>query len=88
MTDTIVISLSTDQALVLSNWLNRKMHTAEMAGLVDDRAVWSSLLKISGLLDTELLPIFDPAYNEILTNARHRLIRELGEFGIPQPDGE
>jgi len=86
MSDPIELSLSADQAMVLSDWLNRKMHTAEMASLVDDRAVWSPLLKISGSLETKLVLIFDPGYGEALSAARARLIGELGDFGVA-PDG-
>lgn len=88
MTETIEISLTIDQALVLSDWLSRKMHTADMAGLVDDRAVWSPLMKIGGSLETRLSSIFDPAYSEMLNEARERLIRDLGEFGQSQSGAE
>lgn len=88
MSDSIELSLSVDQAMVLSDWLNRKMHTAEMASLVDDRAVWSPLLKISGSLETILALVFDPEYGAALSAARARLVGELGEFGATSDSAE
>lgn len=75
------ITLTDDQALVLSDWMDRVMHRQDFAVLVDDRAVWSALLKIAGSLETQLTAIFDPTYSEQLNAARLRLISELGEFG-------
>ncbi|TDD80789.1 hypothetical protein E1298_25310 [Actinomadura rubrisoli] len=57
------------------------MHRKEFSNLVDDRAVWSPLLAISGTLETTLPQIFDSSYGEQLDAARTRLIAELGEFG-------
>lgn len=76
------IELTDDQALVLSDWMSRVMHRKEFAALIDDRAVWSALLKINGTLETQLSSIFDHSYSEQLEAARQRLIGELGEFGV------
>ncbi|MFI1163383.1 hypothetical protein ACH4UM_07175 [Streptomyces sp. NPDC020801] len=73
--------LTDDQALVLSDWMNRFMHREEFSALVDDRAVWSALFRISGALETQLSSIFDSSYSDRLEAARQRLIGELGEFG-------
>ncbi|MGA5101451.1 hypothetical protein ACPCAC_29295 [Streptomyces lavendulocolor] len=75
------IELTDDQALVLSEWMNRVMHREEFAVTVDDRAVWSALFRISGTLETQLSSIFDSSYSERLDAARQRLIGELGDFG-------
>jgi hypothetical protein len=75
------IELTNDQALVLSDWMNRVMHREDFSELVDDRAVWSALFRISGSLETQLSSIFDSSYSEQLAAARQRLIGELGEFG-------
>ncbi|MEV6591636.1 hypothetical protein [Streptomyces acidicola] len=75
------IELTDDQALVLSDWMNRVMHREDFSTLVDDRAVWSALFRISGTLETQLSSIFDSAYSERLGAARQRLIGELGDFG-------
>ncbi len=75
------IELTDDQALVLSDWMNRVMHRESFSAIVDDRAVWSALFKISGALETQLSSIFDPSYTEHLDAARRRLIGQLGEFG-------
>ncbi|MFI0807401.1 hypothetical protein [Streptomyces echinatus] len=75
------IELTDDQALVLSDWMSRVMHRAEFSAIVDDRAVWSALLKINGTLETQLSSIFDSSYSDQLAAARRRLISDLGEFG-------
>ncbi|MFI9645521.1 hypothetical protein ACIHAA_04390 [Streptomyces sp. NPDC052040] len=75
------IELTNYQALVLSEWMNRIMHREDFSALVDDRAVWSALFRISGSLETQLSSIFDSSYSEQLAAARQRLIDELGEFG-------
>lgn len=75
------IELTDDQAVVLSDWMNRVMHREDFSVLVDDRAVWSALLRISGALETQLSSIFNSSYSERLEEARRRLIGELGEFG-------
>jgi hypothetical protein len=47
--DDSVIKLTRDEALVLSDWLDRMMGAAEFDGLVNQgRAVWSSLYRILG----------------------------------------
>lgn len=81
------IELSDDQALVLSDWLDRVMHKAEFAAVVDDRAVWSALLRVSGALDTQIPAIFSSSYADRLREAQDRLITELGDFGDRWPDG-
>jgi hypothetical protein len=75
------IELTEDQALVLSDWLDRVMHGPDFSALVDDRAVWSALFTISGSLETQLAAVFEPSYADRLDAARARLIPELGEFG-------
>ncbi|MFG2289259.1 hypothetical protein ACGFOU_24710 [Streptomyces sp. NPDC048595] len=79
------IELTGDQALVLSDWLDRVMHREDFSNLVDDRAVWSALLQISGTLETELPQIFASNYSDQLEAARERLIGELGDFGKSNP---
>ncbi|TXS37756.1 hypothetical protein [Streptomyces sp. OR43] len=75
------IELSQDQALVLSDWMDRVLHTREFAAQVDDRAVWSALFTISGTLETSLPAIFAVDYGEQLEAARERLLPQLGDFG-------
>jgi hypothetical protein len=58
------------------------MHEEEFGRIVDDRALWSPLLKISGSLETTLSEVFDPDYDRILSEARSRLPEQLGEFGL------
>lgn len=75
------VQLSDDEALVLSDWLDRVMHRKEFAAVVDDRAVWRPLLTISGSLETQLPQIFSSSYQEDLDAARARLVAGLGDFG-------
>lgn len=78
----VQVSLTRDQAIVLSDWLNRVMHQKSFTQVVDDRAVWSPLLKISGSLEASLSEVFDPKYHERHSGARERLLAELGDFGL------
>lgn len=77
----VQVSLTHDQALVLSDGLDRVMHQKVFTQFVDDRAVWSPLLRISGSLDTSLPEIFDPGYRERLSEARERLWPSLVILG-------
>ncbi|MEU8803276.1 hypothetical protein [Spirillospora sp. NPDC048819] len=56
----VVINLSADEALVLSDWLERVQMT-DLSHLIDDPAVWAPLHRIAGSLDTTLSAIFAPA---------------------------
>jgi hypothetical protein len=86
MEDELLIRLSRDQAIVLSAWLDRQMTSPSFAeGVIDDRAVWSPLLRILGTLEQKLVEIFREDYNKVLDSSRERLIAGLGEFGAPQP---
>jgi hypothetical protein len=78
----VQVSLTRDQAIVLSDWLDRVMHQKAFAQVVDDRAVWSPLLRISGSLEASLSEVFDPKYRERLSEVRARLLVELGDFGL------
>ena len=50
------IAMSRDQAFVLSDWLDRMIGTPEFDSLVNqDRAVWSPLYAIAGILDKSLV---------------------------------
>ena len=84
MEDELQIRLSRDQAIVLSAWLDRQMARPSFAeAVIDDRAVWSPLLRISGTLETKLVDILREDYNQLLDSSRERLIAELGDFGAP-----
>ncbi|WP_344902293.1 hypothetical protein [Actinomadura meridiana] len=67
--DEFVVRLSADEALVLSEWLERVQMT-ELSRIVDDPAVWRPLHKIAGTLDKSLPWIFAPDYAEHLAAAR------------------
>lgn len=76
----VKLQLSQDQALVLSDWLDRVMGETTFDQLADsDPAVWSALYAISGTLDKSLVGIFAPDYSRQLAAARERLLDELGD---------
>lgn len=68
----IIIKLSPDEALVLSDWLERVQMT-DLSRLVDDQAVWAPIHRLAGTLDKTLPGIFAADYSERLEAARHRL---------------
>lgn len=70
--DELVIKLSADEALVLSDWLQRVQMT-DLSRIIDDPAVWGPLHRIAGTLDKTLPWIFAPDYAERLAAARARL---------------
>ncbi|MFI5727694.1 hypothetical protein [Streptomyces cyaneofuscatus] len=68
----IVIKLTPDEALVLSDWLE-KVQMTDLSRLVDDEAVWAPLHRLAGTLDKSLPGIFAADYDERLDAARRRL---------------
>ena len=83
--DEFTIKLTGDQALVLSDWLDRMMGAPEFDSLVNkDRA--SPLHAIAGTLDKSLVEIFMPDYAIRLDSARERLLDSLGDIGRLAPE--
>ncbi|MER5601448.1 hypothetical protein [Streptomyces sp. NPDC002265] len=68
----IIIRLTQDEALVLSDWLEQVQMT-NLSRLVGDAAVWAPLHRIAGTLDKSLPGIFAADYAERLEAARSRL---------------
>ncbi|MFE3643461.1 hypothetical protein [Streptomyces sp. NPDC059169] len=68
----IIIKLTPDEALVLSDWLERVQMT-DLSRLVDDEAVWAPIHRLAGTLDKSLPGIFAADYGERLDAARRRL---------------
>ncbi|GAA2525760.1 hypothetical protein GCM10010295_02070 [Streptomyces intermedius] len=68
----IIIKLTSDEALVLSDWLERVQMT-DLSRLVDDEAVWAPIHRLAGTLDKSLPGIFAADYGERLDAARRRL---------------
>ena len=82
--DDVTIKLTKDQAVVLSDWLDRMMGSPAFDNLVNqERAVWSPLYTMAGTLETTLTEIFSPDYLGRLHNARERLLDSLGDIGRP-----
>ncbi|WP_428934604.1 hypothetical protein [Streptomyces sp. ACT015] len=76
--EAITVRLTRDQAFVLSDWLYQVMfQSADLEGIVHDRAVWSSIYAISGTLDKTLSEIFMPDYGSRLEAAKERLRADL-----------
>ncbi|MFD0142838.1 MULTISPECIES: hypothetical protein [unclassified Streptomyces] len=75
----ITIKLTPDEALVLSDWLERVQMT-DLSRLVDDPAAWAPIHKIAGTLDKALPGIFAADYAEHLEAARHRLRTATGSL--------
>ncbi|MEU6276068.1 hypothetical protein ABZ871_27195 [Streptomyces populi] len=68
----IIIKLTSDEALVLSDWLERVQMT-DLSRLVDDEAVWAPIHGLAGTLDKSLPGISAADYGERLDAARRRL---------------
>ncbi|MET9387431.1 hypothetical protein ABZY09_42045 [Streptomyces sp. NPDC002928] len=84
MDDTeITIKLTPDEALVLSDWLERVQMT-DLSRLVDDPAAWAPIHKLAGTLDKTLPGIFAADYAERLDAARSRLRETMGSFAEEQ----
>ncbi|MFF3967936.1 hypothetical protein ACFYZI_41075 [Streptomyces griseorubiginosus] len=82
----ITIKLTLDEALVLSDWLERVQMT-DLSRLVDDEAVWAPIHKLAGTLDKALPGIFAAGYSERLEAARRRL-RPSDEDGRERDNSE
>ncbi|MFD5430119.1 hypothetical protein [Streptomyces sp. NPDC127084] len=79
----IIIELTSDEALVLSDWLEQVQMT-DLSRLVGDAAVWAPLHRIAGTLDKSLSGIFAADYAERLEAARSRLRPGLGDSAIDE----
>ncbi|MFG1887067.1 hypothetical protein ACGFIR_04260 [Micromonospora sp. NPDC049051] len=83
MAEDFTIKLTHDQALVLSDWLDKVIGTKRFDAIVDeDIAVWSALHRISGTLDKSFVEIFMPDYTARLDAARTRLLADLGDHFV------
>ncbi|QKW30935.1 hypothetical protein HUT11_07425 [Streptomyces seoulensis] len=68
----VSIKLTSDEALVLSHWLERLQMT-DLSQVVDDPAVWAPIHRIAGTLDKTLPGLFASDYDQRLEAARQRL---------------
>ncbi|MFJ2739204.1 hypothetical protein ACIO3O_06005 [Streptomyces sp. NPDC087440] len=68
----ITIKLTSDQALVLSDWLE-KLQMTDLSRVIDDPAVWSPIHRIAGTLDKALPELFAADCAQRLEAARQRL---------------
>ncbi|MFJ4091247.1 hypothetical protein ACIPYS_06645 [Kitasatospora sp. NPDC089913] len=68
----VTIKLTSDEALVLSDWLE-KLQMTDLSRVVDDPAVWAPIHRIAGALDKSLPGLFAPDHDQRLEAARRRL---------------
>ncbi|MFB7643371.1 hypothetical protein ACFC0S_04175 [Streptomyces sp. NPDC056084] len=68
----VTIDLTGDEALVLSDWLE-KLQMTDLGRVVDDRAVWAPIHRIAATLDKSLPGLFASNYDQLLEAARQRL---------------
>ncbi|MFB8140194.1 hypothetical protein [Streptomyces parvus] len=71
----VTIKLTSDEALVLSHWLE-KLQATDLSRVVDDPAVWAPIHRIAGTLDKVLPGLFASDYSQQLEAARQRLRSE------------
>ncbi|MFE4057319.1 hypothetical protein ACFXP3_13660 [Streptomyces sp. NPDC059096] len=68
----VTIKLTSDEALVLSHWLE-KLQMTDLSRVVDDPAVWAPVHRIAATLDKSLPELFASDYDQRLAAARQRL---------------
>lgn len=68
----VTIKLTSDEALVLSHWLE-KLQMTDLSRVVDDPAVWAPIHRVAGTLDKAFSGLFAPDYDQRLEAARRRL---------------
>jgi hypothetical protein len=68
----VTIKLTSDEALVLSHWLE-KLQTTDFSRLADDPVVWAPIHRIAATLDKALPELFAPDCDQRLEAARQRL---------------
>lgn len=71
----VTLVLTADEALVLSDWLERVYGDASATPhpLVEDRAELVALWSLHAVLERQLVAIFQPDYGEQVRAARKRL---------------
>jgi hypothetical protein len=77
------ITLSSDEALVLFDWLERIIQSNDLERLVPDPPEWFALLRLSGVLESTLVEPFDRRYGELIEAAQGRL-RKLAVPAEPE----
>ncbi|WP_331755919.1 hypothetical protein [Streptomyces sp. NBC_01643] len=83
----IIIKLTPDEALVLSDWLEQVQMT-DLSRQIDDSAVWAPLHRIAGTLDKLLPGVFAADYAERLEAARRRLRPALNDSASDDEDAD
>ncbi|MGX5673998.1 hypothetical protein [Thermomonas fusca] len=71
MSDNVDLTLSHDEALVLSDLLARYEQTDKLT--LTHNAEYLALSRLSALLDKALVEPFDPNYSSLVSHARERL---------------
>jgi hypothetical protein len=73
--DAVVVTLTSDEALVLFEWLHRTSDEDALHAVTIDAAEIIALDALCALLERELVEPFDPNYLELVDAARQRLRR-------------
>jgi len=83
----VIIKLTHDQALVLSDWLyDVTMRSDRLDASVLDRAAWSPLHTTDGTLDKTLPEVFMSNYADLVDAARRRLREAMGDDQPTEPE--
>ncbi len=71
MSDSVQLELTGDEALVLFEFLARFDENEKLT--LEDQAEEKTLWILHGLLEKQLVEIFDPSYKSLVESARERL---------------
>jgi hypothetical protein len=82
MVEDVTLRLTNDEALVLSDWLDRHDKGGTLEGLCDHKGEVAAFRRLEGLLEKELVEPFDPRYEQLVAKARERLAETA--FGTPE----
>ena len=73
MTDEILLRISSDEALVLFEWLHRMEESLQWDGVTQHHAEKVALWNLSALLEREMVQPLQDDYQELVAAARGRL---------------
>ena len=69
----VTVRLTSDEALVLFEWLHRTDRTTDFADIVEDQAEQRVLWNLICVLEREIPELHEPNYHQLLAAARDRL---------------
>ena len=83
---TIIVELTADEALVLSDWLWRMDQTGALEPHFQHWAEQLAVWRMEGSLDRTLVEPFDPTYDTLVSAARERLTANNPESASHRAD--